>query len=498
MSARARTLPPARRPSAPIDLQALGITPTGLSVDSRKITAGEVFIAFPGETSDGRRFIAQAIEAGAAAVLWEQAGFEWDPRWPVPNVPVRGLRQQAGEIASHFYGNPSQHLWMIGVTGTNGKTSCSQWIAQSLSRQGRRTAVIGTLGSGFADALDPTLNTTPDPVSLQARLAALREQGAAAVAMDVSSHGLEQGRVNGVQFDVALFTNLSRDHLDYHGSMDAYAAAKAKLFDWPQLKHAVLNLDDAFGAGLAARIDRSRVNVVGYGLGKGEIAGHQLDLSTRGLKLEIATPWGEGALASPLLGGFNAYNLLGVLGVLVTSDVHLQDAIVALSELQPVAGRMQTASLPGAPLVVVDYAHSPDALEKALETLRMTLAPGARLHCVFGCGGERDPGKRPLMGEIATRLADRCVITSDNPRSENPRAIIEDILAGAHPNYHVEEDRAAAILNALRHASPTDVVLIAGKGHESYQEIDSRRLPFDDLEVAREVVARLRDGAQRV
>ncbi|MEX0958275.1 MAG: UDP-N-acetylmuramoyl-L-alanyl-D-glutamate--2,6-diaminopimelate ligase [Burkholderiales bacterium] len=498
MSARARLRKSDLQSADLPDLQSLGVKPSGLSIDSRKVSKGEVFLAFPGDSSDGRRFIAQAIEAGACAVLWEKPGFEWDPAWRVPNLPVHGLREKAGEIASRFYGNPSQHLWMVGVTGTNGKTSCSQWIAQALSRQGRRTAVIGTLGSGFTDALDPAQNTTPDPVSLQARLAGLREQGAVAVAMEVSSHGIEQGRVNGVKFDVALFTNLSRDHLDYHGSMAAYSAAKAKLFEWPQLKHAVLNLDDAFGAELAQRIDRTRVNAIGYGIGKGEIAGHQLDLSTRGLKLEIATPWGKGRVASALLGGFNAYNLLGVLGVLLASGVGFDHAIAALSELQPVPGRMQTVSLRDVPLVVVDYAHSPDALEKALETLRLTLSMGARLHCVFGCGGDRDPGKRPLMGEIATRLADRCVITSDNPRSENPRAIIADILAGAHPNYHVEEDRATAILYALQNAAPEDVVLIAGKGHETYQEIGDRRLPFDDLEVAREVASRLQAGGQHV
>ena len=498
MSARARLRKSDLQSADVPDLQLLGVKPRGLSIDSRKVSKGEVFLAFPGDSSDGRRFIAQAIEAGACAVLWEKSGFEWDPAWRVPNLPVHGLREKAGEIASRFYGNPSQHLWMVGVTGTNGKTSCSQWIAQSLSRQGRRTAVIGTLGSGFIDALDPAQNTTPDPVSLQARLAGLREQGAVAVAMEVSSHGIEQGRVNGVKFDVALFTNLSRDHLDYHGSMAAYSAAKAKLFEWPQLEHAVLNLDDAFGAERAQRVDRARVNLIGYGFGKGEIAGHRLDLSTRGLKLEIATPWGKGRIASALLGGFNAYNLLGVLGVLLASGVDFDNAIAALSELEPVPGRMQTVSLRDAPLVVVDYAHSPDALEKALETLRLTLAPGARLHCVFGCGGDRDPGKRPLMGEIATRLADCCVITSDNPRSENARAIIADILAGAHPNYHVEEDRATAILYALQSAAPEDVVLIAGKGHETWQEIGDRRLPFDDLEVAREMASRLQTGGQHV
>jgi len=469
------------------------VQPTGVQIDSRKVKPGELFLAYPGERHDGRQFIAQAVAAGACAVLWEATGYQWNKALRVPNLAVHDLRNQAGIIASRFFGEPSKQLWVAGVTGTNGKTTCSQWIAQCLSRLSRPTAVIGTLGSGFPEALDAIPNTTPDPVSLQAQIHQFRAAGAKAVAMEVSSHGLEQGRVNGVSFDVALFTNLTRDHLDYHGSMQAYAEAKARLFAWPDLKHAVINLDDDFGAQLASRIDRSLVNVVGYGFGRGEIAGHRLDLSTRGLKLEITTPWGAARLASPVLGGFNAHNLLGVLGVLMTSDVALEDALSALSQLQPVRGRMQTLRVDGAPLVVVDYAHTPDALEKALETLRALLPAAGKLHCVFGCGGDRDRGKRPLMGEIATRLADRCIVTSDNPRSENPRSIIDEIIAGAHANYRIEEDRAAAILEAMSAAQPQDVVLIAGKGHETYQEIGSQRLPFDDFEVASEMIARLRE-----
>jgi len=455
------------------------------------VKPGDLFLAYPGEHADGRRFIGQAIGAGAAAVLWDSRGFRWNSAWKLPNLGVPELRAHLGDIASHFYGHPSRYLWVAGVTGTNGKTSCSHWIAQSLSRLGRKTAVIGTIGSGFPSALEPALNTTPDAVTLQAQLADFRMRGAEACAMEVSSHGIEQGRVGGVEFDVALFTNLSRDHLDYHKTMEDYGAAKAKLFHWPQLKHAIVNLDDRFGQELARSIDRSRVNVLGYGLGRGEIAGHRLDLSTRGLKLEITTPWGAAELDSPMIGGFNASNLLGVLGVLITSDVPLREAVEALSRVEPVPGRLQMVRAPGAPLVVVDYAHTPDALEKALETLRSTLSSGGRLHCVFGCGGDRDPGKRPLMGEVATRLADRAVITSDNPRSEHPRAIIDEILAGAHPNYAIEEDRATAILHAISGAAPQDVVLIAGKGHETYQEIGGRRLPFDDVEVAREILQRL-------
>lgn len=476
---------------------ALGVRIGGLAVDSRNIKPGELFLAYPGQRADGRAHIAQAIAAGASAVVWDSSGFHWNAAWLVPNLGVADLRSHLGEIASRFFGNPSRDMWLAGVTGTNGKTSCSHWIAQSLARLGRKTAVIGTLGSGFPGELDTAMNTTPEAISLQSKLAGLRASGATGCAMEVSSHGIDQGRINGVEFDVALFTNLSRDHLDYHKTMENYGAAKGKLFHWPSLKHAVVNIDDQFGRTLAESIDRSRVNVVGYGFGKGEIAGHRLDLSTRGLKLEITTPWGPARLTSRLIGGFNAANLLGVLGVLMTAEVSLQDAVDALAHVDPVPGRLQMIRLPDAPLVVVDYAHTPDALEKVLQTLRELLSPGAKLHCVFGCGGDRDPGKRPLMGEAATRLSDRVIITSDNPRSEDPRAIIEDVAAGAHPNYEIEADRSSAIIKALLSALPADVVLIAGKGHETYQEIGTQRLPFDDVQVARDGLLHLTGGSRR-
>jgi UDP-N-acetylmuramoyl-L-alanyl-D-glutamate--2,6-diaminopimelate ligase len=468
----------------PALVDSLGVPVTRLATDSRRIQPGDVFVAIPGGRVDARKLIPQAIGAGAAAVIWEADGFQWDRAWGVPNLPVSDLRRRLGAIAAHVYGDPSRKLWVAGVTGTNGKTSCSQWIAQSLTRLDRRTAVIGTLGSGFPGELAPATHTTPDAATVQAELAGLLSKGASGVAMEVSSHGLDQGRVNGVAFAAALFTNLSRDHLDYHGSMERYGAAKARLFHWPGLQHAVINLDDGFGSQLAASLDRSRVNVLGYGLGRGEISGHGLDLSKRGLTLEIETPWGPAVIRSQLLGGFNAANLLGVLGMLLAAGVGLDDAAKTLEQVEPVPGRLQMVRRPGKPLVVVDYAHTPDALEKVLETLRGVLAGEGRLLCVFGCGGERDAGKRPLMGEIATRLADRAIVTSDNPRGEDPRAIVDQIVAGAHSNYHAEIDRAAAIHLAIRDARPDDVVLIAGKGHETYQEIAGRRLPFSDAAVA--------------
>ncbi|MCA3130911.1 MAG: UDP-N-acetylmuramoyl-L-alanyl-D-glutamate--2,6-diaminopimelate ligase [Rhodocyclaceae bacterium] len=471
-------------------LESLGVPLRGMSADSRRISPGDVFVAFPGERSDGRAFIPQALAAGAAAVLFEPRGFHWNPDWPAPHAAVPGLRGRVAALAAETFGHPSRILRIAGVTGTNGKTSCSHWIAQSLGRLGTPCALMGTLGNGFPGALEPASLTTADAVSLQGSLRRLADGGARAVAMEVSSHGLDQGRVAGVHFHTALFTNLTRDHLDYHGDMAAYGAAKAKLFAWPGLANAVINLDDAFGRALLEGIDRTRTRVLGYGVGHGDIAAHGIDLSTRGLSLEIRTPWGAAQLRSRLLGGFNVSNLLGSLGVLLASDVTLEAAAGALCEVEPVAGRMQLVRVPGRPLVVVDYAHTPDALQKVLETLRELVGreAGARLLCVFGCGGERDPGKRPLMGEIATRLSDLAIVTSDNPRSEDPHAIIEQVAAGAHANHVAEPDRAAAIARAVREAGPRDVVLVAGKGHERTQEVAGRRLPFDDVHVARTVL----------
>ena len=475
----------------------LGVDVRSLATDSRRVSPGDVFLAFPGDRFDGRHFVAEAIARGAAAVLCEAEGLVWRSDWLVPHVAVRGLGDLAGALAAHVYGYPARDLWVAGVTGTNGKTSCSHWIAQALSQCGRPTALIGTLGNGFPGALEPATHTTPDAVSLQAALRRYRDAGAVAVAMEVSSHALAQVRVDPVEFDTALFTNLTRDHLDYHGDMASYGAAKARLFRWPGLANAVINLDDAFGRQLAAGIDRGRTRVLGYGVGHGDISGHDVDLSTRGLRLEIRTPWGRAALRSRLIGGFNVSNVLGTLGVLLTADVGLADAVRAIEAVEPVAGRLEMIREPGGPLVIVDYAHTPDALEKVLETLRELVGhePGARLLCVFGCGGDRDPGKRPLMGEVATRLADLTIITSDNPRSEDPAAIAAQVAAGAHANFVIELDRAAAIGLAIAQAGPEDVVLVAGKGHEDYQEITGRRLPFRDSDVVR---AALSGGERRV
>jgi UDP-N-acetylmuramoyl-L-alanyl-D-glutamate--2,6-diaminopimelate ligase len=467
-------------------LERLGIPAGELVNDSRKAQPGTVFAAYPGESRDGRDFIPQAVAQGVDGVLWEADHYQWDPALGLPNAGVTGLKNRIGEIAAHIYGEPSRALHMIGITGTNGKTSVAHWVAQALSQAGQKTAVIGTVGNGFPGALTPALNTTPDAIELQQRLALYKKQGATACAMEVSSHGLSQGRVNGATFNVAVLTNLSRDHLDYHGDMDRYADAKARLFNWPGLEWVVLNVDDAFGQRLESETRPARV--AGYGFQRGAVVAKKLRLSQAGLHLEVHTDWGNAELDVPLLGRFNAANLLAVLSALLVSDVKLDDAVKALARIAPPPGRMQTLGGEAHPLVVVDYAHTPDALDKVLATLR-EIVSGGRLICVFGCGGSRDKGKRPLMGQAAVGSADEVWITSDNPRNEDPRHIIDDILAGTrgaasgHP-VHVEPDRARAIFEAIGGAHQGDVVLIAGKGHEDYQEIAGERLPFSDVAVA--------------
>lgn len=456
----------------------------GLSADSRVIAPGDVFLAFPGDVHDGRHYIPQAVAAGASAVIWEAAGYLWPQQLNLPNLPVHGLRSLAAALAAHWYDDPSLALWMTGITGTNGKTSIAHWLGQAMTALGRRSAILGTLGNGLCGALTPASHTTPDCVTLQRLLADYRAAGAEAAVMEVSSHGLDQGRVQGVHFDVAILSNLSRDHLDYHGDMESYAQAKAKLFGWPGLKWAVLNLDDAFGLALYQRLEGTDVQRLGYGFSTGEILGSDLKLSDQGIRLSVSTPWGRGEIASPLIGEFNAYNLLAVLGGLLAAGVQLGDALRQLSQLRPVAGRMQTLSAgTEGPTVVVDYAHTPDALEKTLNALRPLTA--GRLWCVFGAGGGRDRGKRPLMGSLAASLADVVIVTSDNPRNEDPAGIIADILSGMPPGQNAIADRAQAIRAAVLGAAGGDVVLIAGKGHEEYQEIHGVRQPFSDLEVAR-------------
>jgi UDP-N-acetylmuramoyl-L-alanyl-D-glutamate--2,6-diaminopimelate ligase len=483
-------------------LAQLGVPLTDLTADSRTVKMGSIFVAYPGTALDGRAFIADAIARGAAAVIWERAGFTWDERWDAANLGVEGLRGKISEIAGHVFGNPSKSLWMAGVTGTNGKTSVSQWIASALDGLGRRSAVIGTLGNGLVGERVEAKNTTPDPIVLQRLLAEYLRRGARNVAMEVSSHGLDQGRVAGIKFDTAVFTNLTRDHLDYHGTMEAYGEAKFGLFMARGLTHSVINIDDDWGASLAERLGS---DVITYGRargtghearGKPRIAASEIGLSEAGVRFHVDSEWGSGEVRARVLGAFNVSNLLAVLGALIAAGVSFDEALGAVRALDPVPGRLERVGGGAAPLVVIDYAHTPDALEKALEALRPTVGAGHRLVCVFGCGGDRDAGKRPLMGQVAARLADHVIVTSDNPRSEAPGAIIDQILVGIRGGAESIEDRQVAIFSAVHQAQPGDVVLLAGKGHETYQEIAGVRHPFSDGEIARAALAEWGSGAK--
>lgn len=478
-------------------LAQLGVPLADLTADSRAVKMGSIFVAYPGTVLDGRAYIAEAIARGAAAVIFERSGFSWDERWEIPNLGVDNLRARISEIAGHIHGNPSETLWMAGVTGTNGKTSVSQWIAAAMDALGRRCAVVGTLGNGLVGERVEAKNTTPDPIVLQRLLAEYLRRGARAVAMEVSSHGLDQGRVAGIKYDVAVFTNLTRDHLDYHGTMESYAEAKYRLFSARGLKHAVINVDDEWGANIAPRLQGSGIDIITYGTGKGaRLLATHIGLSEAGVRFRVESEWGHGEVNASVLGAFNVSNLLAVLGALLASGIAFDDAIGAVSALQPVPGRLERIGGGAAPLIAIDYAHTPDALEKALTALRPTVAAGHRLVCVFGCGGDRDAGKRPLMGAKAASLADQVIVTSDNPRGEDPHAIIEQIMSGI-PRRRAEaiEDRQVAIFSAVHRARAGDVVLLAGKGHETYQEIAGVRHPFSDREVAAAALADWAKGA---
>ncbi|MGQ0510867.1 MAG: UDP-N-acetylmuramoyl-L-alanyl-D-glutamate--2,6-diaminopimelate ligase [Betaproteobacteria bacterium] len=475
-----------------------------LTSDSRRAAPGTAFFAWPGASGDGRRHIPEAIGRGCAAVLWEREGFDWNAQWRVPNAAVKGLKSRAGFLADAFYGKPSASLWICGITGTNGKTSCAQWIAAALSAQGEKAGVVGTLGAGFAGAQAPVENTTPDALEVHRLLAQMKGAGAGAAAMEVSSHGLEQGRVNGVAFDCALFTNLSHDHLDYHGSMEVYAAAKARLFDMPGLQAAVLNLDDVLGVQLAGRLAARGMCTIGYTLDRAAVAPGSVSewicaVPLEGGRVAIESSRGSATIAFGQLGRFNLSNALGVLGCLMARGLPFQKAARLLEDLPPVPGRMQRVGNPGGgdagPLVVVDYAHTPDALDKVLQALRpVAAARGGKLALVFGAGGGRDAAKRPAMGAAAARHAERIVITSDNPRGEDPLGIIEAIARGIPGVHHAEPDRARAITDAICGAAQADVVLIAGKGHEAWQEIAGRKLPFSDVAVAQAALASRRSA----
>lgn len=463
------------------DASAAEVQVNALAIDHRKVSEGALFLAVPGLRHDGRDFIADAVAAGAVAVVYESEGGE-PLTGSVPMVPVAGLGARLSEIAGRFYDEPSRSIGLIGVTGTNGKTSVSQMLAQALTRLEQPCGVIGTLGSGMLAKLLDHGMTTPDAIQVQAQLASMRDQGARWVSMEVSSHALDQGRVAALSFDLAIFTNLSRDHLDYHGDMESYGAAKARLFQMP-LGAAVINGDDEFGRQLAAAC---AAPVLTYSL-HDQLAGlfcTDVRFDSTGIHAVINHQGKKAELHSALLGAFNLSNLLAVIGGLVALDVELTRAVAITAQLEAPPGRMQRVGGGELPLVVIDYAHTPDALEKALAALRAHT--DGRLTCIFGCGGDRDGGKRPLMGRAAEQGADYLVVTDDNPRSELPSKIIEQICRGIESvrKVTVLSNRAEAIAHTLKRACRGDVILLAGKGHETYQEIDGVRHPFSDFEQA--------------
>ncbi|MDF1644777.1 MAG: UDP-N-acetylmuramoyl-L-alanyl-D-glutamate--2,6-diaminopimelate ligase [Pseudomonadales bacterium] len=468
------------------------IVVAGLQNDSRKIDSGDLFFALSGTLTDGSRYIEEAIQKGAYAVLIDSKGVQ--PEMEVLSIPViavDNLTRQVGEIVGRFYGEPSKSLNIIAITGTNGKTSCGRIIAELAEQLDQKCMVIGTTGYGFSDHLTSASHTTPDAIDIQKMLAWGLEQNASMVSMEVSSHGLEQERLSGIQVNTALFTNLTRDHLDYHGSMKSYGDAKRKLFDLPGLSHAVINFDDSFGRNLLANMPSS-VRSYSYSLDSAaaDLYAEKIDAGS-GVCADIKTPWGDGQIKSTLLGDFNLSNLLAATAALCISGLTLEKVLLGIETLTPVEGRMEPFGGELQPNVIIDFAHTPDALEKALTQLKQVC--DGKLICVFGCGGDRDNGKRAMMGSIADSLCDHLILTDDNPRSENPKDITDQIADGfkGFASHEVIHDRYHAIEHAINGAGPQDYILIAGKGHEQTQEYASSSNHFCD----REVVSKILNGS---
>ncbi|MBS4050559.1 MAG: UDP-N-acetylmuramoyl-L-alanyl-D-glutamate--2,6-diaminopimelate ligase [Methylomonas sp.] len=459
----------------------------GLCLDSRKVNSGDLFIALNGALRHGLNHARQALANGAVAVIYDPEGVQdalliKDEFTAIPN-----LSRHLGEIAARFYDRPSQSIDVIGITGTNGKTTCSQLLAQALKDCG----VIGTLGWGRVDRLQPTINTTPDALDVQRMLRLLAEEGQKTVAMEVSSHGLEQGRVNAVEFKGAVFTNLSRDHLDYHGNMEAYLQAKLSLFKNPALAFAVVNLDDASSQAVLETLHKNVKRWVFSTSGR-QTAGAEcltagrVEHSANGIDFEVHWAGKTAHATTSVMGAFNLQNVMTVLCVLLALGWPFETAVAQLSRLKAVTGRMESFGGAGKPCVIVDYAHTPDALEKVL----LAAKNKGELWTVFGCGGDRDKGKRPLMGRIAETYSDHVVVTDDNPRTEAPEAIIRDILTGCLSNKtRIINDRNVAITSVIQQAKQNDCVVIAGKGHENYQEIKGVKMPFSDQAVVQQALA---------
>ena len=464
-------------------------TITGLQLDSRKVQPGDLFLALPGEKFDGRQYIKQAVANGASAVIAEAPAATFAGDLAVPLVELPHLREQVGVLAGRFYGEPSRAMHVVGVTGTNGKTTTSRIIAQLFRAAGKPCGVIGTLGTTLANDVSEAGNTTPDAVSLQRQLAQWLAADVFVVSMEVSSHALQQGRVNGVEFATAIFTNLSHDHLDYHGSMQAYGKAKLRLFAQHGLRHAVINADDPYANQVRAAVSAG-VQAVTYSA-RGAAADVRLEnvqFHCDGVHGRLRSPWGAAEFSCPLPGDFNLANLAAAVAALLLAGEDLLAVLDAVAVLQPIPGRMQAIPNAFDVQVIIDYAHTPGALEQVLGALRPHV--GGALVTVFGCGGDRDRQKRQAMGRIACALSDRVVVTSDNPRNEAPLAIMREIESGCSGNYTLLADRAQAIAMAVADAAPGDCIVIAGKGHEDYQLVGDERLPFSDEAHARAALAR--------
>ena len=465
-----------------------GVLITGMTMDSRDVHPGDLFLACKGQTTHGLSYAPQAVSGGATAIAYEPDS-SVAPDFSIPVVAVPRLSKKVGKLADRFFASPSRHLAVVGVTGTNGKTSVTDFISQALKKTSGQCGVLGTLGYGLAGDLEPGAHTTPDVVKVHEWLARFVAADCDYAVMEVSSHALDQNRVDAVRFTVAVFTNISRDHLDYHGDMASYVAAKQQLFSWPELEYAVINADDDMGREWLSQLPR-RVTPLAYSLdepvvGIDSIYARALSSDATGMQMEVVTPWGDITLRTALLGRFNAANLLAAMGVLLRLGFPLEQVGQLLADSKPVSGRMERFGLKDQPLVVVDYAHTPDALEQAILALRDHFT--GKLVCVFGCGGDRDQGKRPLMGAVAERLADQVIVTDDNPRSEDPDVITDQILSGINDpsSVLVIHDRRDAIARAINGSTPADCVLVAGKGHETVQVTGNQILPFDDREIVR-------------
>lgn len=470
--------------------QYAGLIATGLELDSRKLSTGDLFVAMPGDQHDGRDFIAQASAANAVAIVAEQgvSSEQVAAAAGTPVIEVPGLGQGLGDIAARYYGAPSAEMHVVGVTGTNGKTTTSRLVAQLLRHHFGDCGVIGTLGATLGDDVSDAANTTPDAISVQRQLALWRGAGVACAALEVSSHSLVQGRVSAVEFDTAVFTNLSHDHLDYHGDMQSYGLAKSRLFRDSKLRAAIINADDPYAEQVSAAVHKS-VSVIDYSArgAAARVAAWDVQFLDPGLEAQVITPWGDGVLRSPLAADFNLSNLLAAISCACVAGMPLDHALQCAASLQGVPGRMEYVANDWGLQLVVDYAHTPDALQQALRALRAHTR--GRLICVFGCGGDRDAAKRAVMGQVATELADEVIVTSDNPRNEDPLSIIDDIREGCSDGITIEPDRAHAIRLGVELSQPGDCLLVAGKGHEAYQQLGEERLPFSDTEQIRAALA---------